>query len=286
MSKNKVTVSVCMITYNQEQYIKQAIEGVLMQQCDFLIELIIGEDCSTDNTKQICEDYASKYPQIKLLSIQSNLGAMPNFIRTLQVCTGKYIAICEGDDYWTDPLKLQKQVEFMEKNYNTAFCFHNAKTHFIDTDIVDDFNKNLSPGYFGTKDLLIKEWFIPTASLLFRTNYLPNHFPEWFYKAYSGDFALELLLSTKGDFYYIDEKMSVYRKNAINSLSATQINPYNHLFKRIILLVNFAKSQSFLIKTITIYSIFLTQLQILRAKTYAALPFTVLIKNNIKRIIA
>jgi len=116
MKENSPLVSIICITYNHEPYIAEAIEGVLMQKCSFPIELVIGEDCSTDNTRKICEEYANKSELIKLLPTETNLGMMPNFIRTLQSCTGKYIAMCEGDDYWTDPLKLQKQVDFLEAN--------------------------------------------------------------------------------------------------------------------------------------------------------------------------
>lgn len=115
-------VSICMITYNHESYIKQAIDSVLMQKCNFAFELVIGEDCSTDNTFKICQELAKNNPQIKLLPSISNLGMMPNFIRTLEACEGKYIAICEGDDYWTDPLKLQKQVDFLGANEEYGLC--------------------------------------------------------------------------------------------------------------------------------------------------------------------
>jgi glucosyltransferase len=111
-----------MITYNHEPYIKQAIESVLMQRCNFPIELVIGEDCSKDETNRICEEYAKDNPIINLLTSLSNLGMMPNLIRTLDACNGKYIAMLEGDDYWIDPLKLQKQVDFLEANEEYGLC--------------------------------------------------------------------------------------------------------------------------------------------------------------------
>jgi len=117
-----------MITYNHERYISEAIDGILMQECDFEYELVIGEDYSTDNTRKICEQYAAKYPnKIKLLQSVNNWGMNSNFIRTVKECNSKYIALCEGDDYWTDPLKLQKQVDFLEKNKEYSLCFHRAK---------------------------------------------------------------------------------------------------------------------------------------------------------------
>ncbi|MDF1549683.1 MAG: glycosyltransferase, partial [Bacteroidales bacterium] len=125
-------LSVCMITYNHEKYIGQAIEGVLMQKTNFDIELLIGEDFSNDNTRNICMGYKNKYPdKIKLLLREKNIGMMRNFIQTLNTCKGKYIALCDGDDYWTDPLKLQKQVDFLEANPEYALCYHrvNILTH-------------------------------------------------------------------------------------------------------------------------------------------------------------
>ena len=101
-----------------ENFIKDAIEGILMQKTSFPIELIIGEDCSTDNTRKIVEDYEEKYPNLIFAQYsEKNLGMMNNFFNVLQAAVGKYIALCEGNDYWTDPLKLQKQVYFLEENY-------------------------------------------------------------------------------------------------------------------------------------------------------------------------
>ncbi|MDO9260985.1 MAG: glycosyltransferase, partial [Flavobacteriaceae bacterium] len=113
--KDKPTVSVCMITYNHENYIQQAIEGVLMQTCNFEVELIIANDCATDKTDEVIQEIIKNHPNsswIKYTNHSQNKGMMPNFIWAMQQCKGKYIALCEGDDYWTDPLKLQKQVEF------------------------------------------------------------------------------------------------------------------------------------------------------------------------------
>lgn len=110
-------VSICMITYNHERYIESAIQGVLKQKTKYSFEFIIGDDYSNDNTYSICKEYALKYKSIiKLLPSERNIGMISNFIRTLKACSSKYIAICEGDDYWTDPNKLQKQVDFLENN--------------------------------------------------------------------------------------------------------------------------------------------------------------------------
>ena len=109
-------VSIIMITYNHERFIAQAIEGVLMQETGFPFELVIGEDCSTDGTRAVCEKYAREHPdRIRLLPAERNLGMNLNARRTLRACRGKYIANCEGDDLWTDAGKLQRQAEYLER---------------------------------------------------------------------------------------------------------------------------------------------------------------------------
>src|ERR1700739_2391661 len=113
----KPLISVCMITYNHEKYIAQAIESVLAQKTNFPVELVIGDDYSTDSTRKICLDYKKKHPDIlKLRFPDKNMGMMPNFIANLKECDSRYIALLEGDDYWTDPYKLQKQFDFLEAN--------------------------------------------------------------------------------------------------------------------------------------------------------------------------
>src|SRR5690349_21232952 len=117
-------VSAKVITYNHEKYIRQCLDGIMMQKTTFPIEVIIGEDCSTDKTKAICEEFKARYPeQINLLSYPQNIGVAENAKRTRAACRGKYVAICDGDDYWTDPLKLQKQFDFMENNKDVTLCF-------------------------------------------------------------------------------------------------------------------------------------------------------------------
>ena len=130
-----VKVSVAMITYNHERFIAQAIESVLMQQTDFAVELVIGEDCSTDGTREIVRAYGERYPErVHPLLHEHNLGLKGhnNFVATLKACRGQYIALLEGDDYWTDPHKLQKQVDFLDGHPEYVGCFHNAMEVFDD----------------------------------------------------------------------------------------------------------------------------------------------------------
>ncbi len=134
-----ITVSVSMITYNHEKYLKKSIEGVLMQQVDFPMELIISNDNSTDKTDEIINDVIENYHgniKIRYYKHQENKGATENFIWTISQAKGKYIAICDGDDYWIDPYKLQKQVDFMEKNPDVVICGTKVK-------ILDNINNRI-----------------------------------------------------------------------------------------------------------------------------------------------
>ena len=122
--ENKPKVSILIISYNHEQYIAQTLDSVLMQKTDFPFEIVIGDDASPDKTRNICEDYAQKYPHIiRVLPTPQNLGVVPNYIRTLAACRGQYIAHLDGDDYWIDDEKLQKQVNRLDADPNLTICY-------------------------------------------------------------------------------------------------------------------------------------------------------------------
>lgn len=212
-----------MITYNHELYIKEAIEGVLMQQGNFILELIIANDCSSDKTDDIIKNILEsdlKAKKIKYISHNENIGMQNNFVSAFNLCDGKYIALCEGDDYWTDPLKLQKQVDFLEGNEEFSGCFHS-------TLIIDEVNsgeeriwRSYTKNLFTIEDTFSKLSLFHTSSFLFKREVLT--IPKWFNKIVSGDMALFALIASKGPLYFIDEPMSVYRKNesgVTNSLS-------------------------------------------------------------------
>lgn len=205
-------LNVCMITYNHERYIHQAIQSVLGQIADFPIELVIGEDGSTDNTRAICETYATNYPdKVKLLPVKGNLGMMKNFLRTYRACDGKYIAFLEGDDFWTDRTKLQKQIDFLERNPSYSACFHNVTMKNERNSETTEWilHQQLEKDTFDTNDVL-DPWFIPSLSFVF-VNYGDFLLPEWFFNCKYGDLPFMLLLSLKGNFKYINEVMGVYR---------------------------------------------------------------------------
>ncbi|MBN3939343.1 glycosyltransferase [Nostoc sp. NMS9] len=206
-------VSVLMVTYNHENFIAQAIESVLMQKVDFEYELVIGEDYSTDNTRQIVIEYQRKYSdKIRLLLPEVNLGAHKNFLNTFKACQGQYLAILEGDDYWTSNEKLQKQVDFLDKNLDFAICFHNVLVFWQDN--------SHSPGIFlhnqsktSTIENLLINNFISTPSVMYRAG-LVQEFPDWFYEQSMGDWTFHILNAQYGKIGYIDEVMAAYRVHA------------------------------------------------------------------------
>jgi glycosyltransferase involved in cell wall biosynthesis len=205
-------VSICLITYNHEDYLDKAIESVINQLTTFTTELVIGEDGSKDKTREICERYRQLYPDIiRLLPAEKNLGMMGNFLRTLAACTGDFVAFIEGDDYWIDPLKLEKQVSFLKKNPEYSACFHNALVKSTKNNIASEwlFHIKMEKNSFETEDL-IAQWFVPSASVVFR-KYPDFVLPAWYPFCKSGDIPFLLLLSLRGKLKYLDEVMSVYR---------------------------------------------------------------------------
>ena len=215
-----IKLSVYMITYNHENFIAQAIESVLMQKTKFDFELVIGEDFSIDRTREICIFYKKKYPEkINLILNEKNLGMIPNFINTIHKCKGKYIALLEGDDYWTDPYKLQKQVDFLEANPEYSMCFHLVENFYQDgskLSFVFPYKKRRKPTY-SLQDV-VKYFFINTCSVMYRWD--NKTLPEWFSRHLVGDYTLHLLYADKGKIGLIPEVMARYRIHSGGILSS------------------------------------------------------------------
>lgn len=205
-------VSICSITYNHAPFIRQCLDGFLMQQCNFPIEIIINDDCSTDGTTEIIREYAEKYPD-KIFPIfhEENLysqgvrGMAQKFV--YPKARGKYIALCEGDDYWIDPLKLQKQVDFLESHPECSLCCHAVK--FVSFNGMDNplRNKSLSEGFYRHGDISIATGSAVVKSVCAKS--APVH-PG----LRVGDDVLWLSCATKGTFYYMQDEMGVYRLHA------------------------------------------------------------------------
>ena len=236
----KPLLSILMITYNHESYIEQAIKGVFSQKVNFPVEFVISNDCSTDKTHQKIEEILKDSPEnftIKYYNHTENLGMMENFIFSLKQCQGKYIALCEGDDYWIDNNKLQKQLHFLESNPDFSLCFSNSIiVNELDVPTQLDLVKLESKEYFESD--LFSSWLIPTASTLFI-----NRFNEEDYKilkdprVFFGDIIVFLILANKGRLFGMKDYTSAYR---INSSSYTNqpktIVYYEKLFNHLSLL--------------------------------------------------
>ena len=202
-------VSICCTTYNHEAFIKEALEGFVMQKTNFPYEIVISDDCSKDRTRSVIAEYKAAYPDLfNDVSPDQNMGAMANFQYVQKQSKGKYIAICEGDDYWIDPYKLQKQVDFLESHTEYVACFHNVRVY--DGSRYCLFNSVNETHHPSTDDIIIRKWFIATPSLMYRN--IIESYPEWSNNVLNGDYLLELLLAKEGKFYYMDDAMAVYRQ--------------------------------------------------------------------------
>jgi glycosyltransferase involved in cell wall biosynthesis len=209
-------LNICMITYNHEKYIEQAVRSVMMQETDFEYKLMVSDDCSTDKTREILNALENEFPgKIELILNESNIGVMPNFIAALRACRSKYIALLEGDDFWTNPGKLQMQVDILDGNPGIAYSSHNATIRFEhpnpDKICSIPFNSR-KMSTINSIDNLINEWFTHMSTIVLRSKCI-NNLPDWMYEVLNGDYTLALLVATQGDIYYIDKFMSTYRRH-------------------------------------------------------------------------
>ena len=211
----KPLVSICCLTYNHEPYIKQCLDGFLMQKTNFPFEILIHDDASVDNTQNIIKNYELKHSDIiKPIYQKENQyskGIGVSRVYQFPRAKGKYIAMCEGDDYWIDPYKLQKQVDFLETHPEYVFSFHdsiilNQRTGEKRMRIGDRQIENT----VDLKSLIIQN-NIPTASIVFRNFLDYAQLPDWIGKISKGDYGLCVLLAEEGPGKYLPEAMSVYR---------------------------------------------------------------------------
>ncbi|HEX8429584.1 glycosyltransferase family 2 protein [Hymenobacter sp.] len=227
MVQGTVDISVWITTYNHEQYIVQAIESVLMQQTTFSYEIIIGEDCSTDGTRAIVERYKNQYPdKIRLLLPDTNLGMVPMTKASYALCTGRYIAWLDGDDYWTEPHKLQQQVEFLETHPTFSFCFHKVVVlNQLDGSKFESYDPQLE----GANNVLSTKHFIRISNPVYalsvvHRNVLGDALPNWLFTLPYPDWGFYLALSQLGDAKYLGQSMGVYRIHKNGAYSGQTLN--------------------------------------------------------------
>ncbi len=245
-------VSIIVVTYQHVNYIKECLEGVINQVTNFKYEIILGEDDSTDGTREICLEYAKKYPnKIRLflhhrenvIYISGKPTGRFNFLYNLSKSRGKYIALCEGDDYWTDPYKLQKQVDFLENNPDYVICFHNVT--ILDENKKIFYNDFITRKVNETTDIydLAKGNYIHTPSVVFR-NILNFEMLSEFINSYLPDYFLYMLLAQYGKIIKLQGTMAVYRIHAKGIWSVNK-NQNEIIIKNLNLMIKYFKGKDF-----------------------------------------
>lgn len=216
IENNNISVSVLCVTYNHERYIARALDSFLAQEVDFLYEIIVADDCSTDNTLNILRSYEAKFPEIiRVLSTNKNLGAIENGRRTFSAGRGKYFSMCDGDDFFIDTKKLQISYDFMESDESLSMVFTPALVVDENTGKEKIRNRYLQHDI----NLIDLNWvlkkgggFFPTVTSFYRSSVFLN-LPKWFYQHSTGDYPQAILASLKGRIGYVDEVTGCYWKN-------------------------------------------------------------------------
>lgn len=239
-------VDILMPVYNHQQFLEQALQSIVSQKTNFNFRLVVGEDCSTDKSRIIIEKFQKNYPNIIVPFFRKkNIGAHQNSKLLFAEMASKYVAICEGDDYWTDPCKLQKQVDFLESNTEFAMCFTNHITINQLGEVIDnksDFvrqNRNLNH-----EDILANNYFIGTASVLIKRETLPQPFPTIYFNAPNGDYLLYSLATKFGDVAFLDFYSAAYRihDNGIWT-SRNSAQKYWAMYKTFLISINLFKEK-------------------------------------------
>lgn len=229
-----IKVSISCATYNQETYIKDAIDGFLMQETDFPIEILIHDDASTDDTSKIIKEYEKRYPDIirPIYQKENQFSKNVDVAKlNLERSKGKYIALCEGDDYWTDPFKLQKQVDYLEQHEDCSSVVHDSKIiNGINNKALESFRPSKTSRILTVEEIVFGGGrLFATNSMVFRNEYNKD-LPDFYYNSPVKDYPLEMYLSLSGNVYYMDEIMSDYRYLALGSWSSKFVS---HIEKRI-----------------------------------------------------
>jgi len=241
----KIKVSIVLIAYNHEKYVEDALKGILLQKTAFDIEVVVGDDASSDGTLSIIENFMKDTRcDCNIIARKENVGVAENFLSTIAQCRGEYIALLEGDDYWTDPNKLQEQVDFLDSHPEYSMCFHNGVRMNEQGTITGPTCAKNQKATTNITDILQKN-YIPTHSVLFRKNNI-RCLPLWIRNILFIDWSLHVLNAEAGLTYYIDKKMGVYRTHSAG-LSAVRDNPKRGVYNCTELVSIMNKMNEFLI---------------------------------------
>lgn len=236
---NELKVSISCITFNHEKYIRDALDSFLMQKVNFKYEILIHDDASSDRTQEIVKEYESKYPEIikPIYQVENKYtkGERIAYKYNVSRAKGEYIAFCEGDDYWSDPNKLQIQIDFMEKNPNCGMCFHSMENIDAKSGKTLYFSRPSKQSRRVYTEEIIEGGgnIVGSNTMLYRTKYMKNP-PSYYFDSHVGDFPIQIYLSTKNYAYFIDRVMSVHRVNVPGSWTEKNLSGKNITKKRII----------------------------------------------------
>lgn len=211
----ELLLSVCIRTHNQERFIREALDSVLRQKTTFAFDVIVSDDASSDGTTAILKEYQARYPsKMRLLLSETNLGGPQNLKRVIEASCAKYITCLDGDDYYTDEYKLQKQVDLLENNPEYAACFHN--TWYVDSkgNKLGLFNKPNFHAIHGAREFIMEPWFVPIHSAVMRREYV--EFPEWYDTVMNDDYVIHLSVVKHSPYYYLPDVMVAYRRHDQN----------------------------------------------------------------------
>jgi glycosyltransferase involved in cell wall biosynthesis len=220
---NRPKVSIVSTTYNQQAYVRDAFDSFVAQQTDFPIEIIVADDASTDATPTIIHEYSTQYPNLfRPILRRQNLGLNPNLTDALSATRGEYVALCEGDDYWIDPLKLTKQVNFLDQHPRTTVCFHPVNVRWEDQSTSDSEFPPVSWRSKLSLETLIARNFIQTNSAVYRRLPRYDDIPA---NVMPLDWFLHLRHALHGDIAMLPETMAVYRRHAHGMWHNSVVDP-------------------------------------------------------------
>ena len=235
----KIKVSACIITYNHEKFIEDCLEAAISQKLDFDYEIIIGEDKSTDNTLAICKEYERKYPQlIRVIERDQNLGMVGNWLSTLEECDGDYIALCEGDDFWTDRHKLEKQVNILLRNKDYTIC--GSKVQSLNESKVQKESEGKAYGEINLDQVLRKNQFTTCTAVIKKS---ALDLPPWqnFNNFFTVDWPIWCSLLRYGKGFNLESVTAQYNIHGAGATSGRdRVNTLkNKLEDRILMMENF-----------------------------------------------
>lgn len=215
-SQQNILLSVCVRTHNQERFINEALDSVLRQRTTFHFEIIVSDDASSDGTVAILQEYQKQYPnKIRLLLHETNIGGPDNLKCAIEASQAKYVTCLDGDDFYTDDYKLQKQVDILEAHPEYAASFHNTWYADANGRLCGLFNRPDFHELHDAREFIRERWFVPIHSAILRREYI--EFPDWYNTVMNDDYVVHLSVAKHGPYYFMPDVMVAYRRHSQNT---------------------------------------------------------------------